>query len=60
MRYTWNLEQLKNINDLDFAIAFLNESYNKRGNPFSPLSEKLKSAIKTLEKIKEDRGNAEN
>jgi hypothetical protein len=50
----WTMQQLKDTDDLTFAIAILNERRNKL-NPYSPLAEKLKATVRTIEKIKESK-----
>jgi hypothetical protein len=50
----WTMQQLKDTDDLTFAVAILNERRRKL-NPYSPLAEKLKAAVRTIEKIKEDK-----
>jgi len=49
----WTIEQMKNMDDLSFAITILNERRNKLTNVYSPLSQKLGKAIKTLENLRE-------
>jgi len=47
----WTMQELERTDDLSFAISLLNKKKNEL-NPFSPLSMKCCSAIKTLENIK--------
>lgn len=49
-RYT--IEQLKNMDDISFAISILQERKNKCTNYYSPLSIKLGNAINSLYSIK--------
>ncbi|MGF7011992.1 hypothetical protein M2146_002546 [Lachnospiraceae bacterium PF1-22] len=49
----WTKDTLKEISDLDFAIAILNERKNKL-NCYSPLSEKINKTIRKLEVLKTD------
>ena len=45
MRDVWTMKQLDEIDDIDFAIAILNERAKKL-NPYAPLSEKIHKTIK--------------
>nr|DAL85249.1 MAG TPA: hypothetical protein [Caudoviricetes sp.] len=45
----WTIEQLKKIDDLEFAVSILNERRNELTNIYSPLSEKLARAARVLE-----------
>ena len=54
----WTIEQLKNMDDVVFATCILNER-RKKLNPYAPLAEKIKQAVKTLEKISFERLKAE-
>lgn len=45
----WTIEQLKKTDDIDFAVAILNERRSGLTNIYSPLSERLERAARTLE-----------
>lgn len=49
-RYT--IEQLKNMDDISFAISILQDRKSKCTNYYSPLSQKLNKSINTLCGIK--------
>jgi len=47
----WTIENIKETGDITFAMCILSERMNNL-NPYSPLAEKLKSALHTLEEIR--------
>ncbi|MBO5863969.1 MAG: hypothetical protein J6Q59_06850 [Paludibacteraceae bacterium] len=47
----WKAAELKDIDDIDFAIAIL-DWRRMKVTPYSPLGVKLAQAIRTLEKLK--------
>lgn len=47
----WTQEELEKTDDLEFAVAILNERRNKL-NPYSPLSTKLAAAARAIEEIR--------
>lgn len=50
----WTMNDLKNTDDILFAIAILNE--RKKGlNPYSPLSKKISEAVNALEMIRKEK-----
>lgn len=51
MAGVWTIKQMKEMGDLEFAIAILNERA-ERLNPYAPLSKRIAKAVKTLEKLK--------
>ena len=53
----WTIEQMKEMDDLSFAIAILNERRNKLTNVYSPLSIKLTKSIQALERLKGKEGS---
>lgn len=50
----WTIEELEKIDDIDFAVAILNERRN-RLNPYSPLSTKLRETVNTLTMIRAEK-----
>lgn len=48
----WTIKKLDSINEVDFAIAILNERKNKLSNSYSPLSQKINKTINKLEDLK--------
>jgi hypothetical protein len=50
----WTIEQLRSIDDIDFAICILGER-KMALNPYSPLGKKLNDAVHTLRKIQDER-----
>ena len=54
----WTIKELNEISDIDFAICELNG--RKITNPYSPLAEKLRKTVKTLEKLKQEHKPYEN
>ena len=50
----WTMEDLERTDDIDFAIAILNERRAKL-TPYSPLGTKLTETVHTLNTIKEER-----
>lgn len=51
----WTKKQLETIDNITFVIAVLNERRRSTTNPYSPLNQKINSAIRDLEKIKAER-----
>ena len=49
---TWTIKKLNKIDDVNFAIAILNERRNNLTNVYSPLSQKIGRAIETLYKLR--------
>lgn len=47
----WTIKQLESTSDLRFTIAILNERLNKLTQPYSPLANKLRSAVSKLEEL---------
>lgn len=50
----WTMKELKNTDDITFAVCILNER-KKTLNPYSPLAKKLEEAAKTLSEIKAEK-----
>lgn len=50
----WTIEELEKIDDIEFAVAILNERRN-RLNPYSPLSTKLRESANTLTMIRAEK-----
>ena len=48
----WTIEELKNIDDISFAVRILNERRQTTTNVYSPLNQKISKAIYTLENIR--------
>ena len=48
----WKIDELKNIGDIDFAIAILDER-KRKVSPYSPLAVKISQAQRTLRNLKE-------
>ena len=48
----WTIEELKNIDDISFAVRILNERRQTTTNVYSPLNQKISKAINTLENIR--------
>ena len=48
----WTKKELKEIDDLSFAIAILYERKGTITNPYAPLNEKINEAIRTLADLK--------
>ena len=44
----WTIEELKNVNDAQFAMAILKERHSELSNPYTPLAQRLTSVINTL------------
>lgn len=44
----WTIEELKNVNDAQFAMAILKERHSELSNPFTPFAQRLTSVINTL------------
>lgn len=44
----WTIEELKNINDAQFAMAILKERHSELSNPYTPFAQRLTSVINTL------------
>ena len=50
----WTIKSLKEIDDITFAIAILNERKNSL-NRYAPLAEKLSAAARTLSTLKSEK-----
>lgn len=48
----WTMKQLEEMNDIDFAIAILEERRKTTSNIYSPLNKKINSAKHTLALLK--------
>lgn len=44
----WTIEELKNVNDAQFAMAILKERHSELSNPYTPFAQRLTSVINTL------------
>lgn len=44
----WTIEELKNVNDAQFAMAILKERRSELSNPYTPFAQRLTSVINTL------------
>lgn len=51
MKFRWTKKDLANIDDIDFAIAILDERASDL-NPYSFLAQKINKTRKTLQNIK--------
>lgn len=52
----WKIDELRNIGDIDFAIAILDER-KRKVSPYSPLAVKISQTQKTLRNLKEGEQN---
>lgn len=55
MSRRWKTKEIESMDSIQFAITILNERKNKLTNPYSPLCEKLATAVRDLEGLKKVR-----
>ena len=48
----WTIKELKEISDINFAIAILYERKSTLTNPYSPMNDRINKAIRGLEDLK--------
>lgn len=53
MTERWTIKKLKEIDDVDFAIAILNEKAASLTNPNAPLTDRIEKAVRGLRKMDE-------
>ena len=47
-KHRWTIEELKNVNDAQFAMAILMERRSELSNPYTPFAQRLTSVINTM------------
>lgn len=55
-KHRWTIEELKNVNDAQFAMAILKERRSELSNPYTPFAQRLTSVINTLTDMAVDGG----
>lgn len=55
-KHRWTIEELKNVNDAQFAMVILMERRNELSNPNTPFAQRLTSVINTLTDMAVDGG----
>lgn len=51
----WTKKELEQIDNITFAIAILNERRQSTTNPYSLLNQKINSACRELDKMKQEK-----
>ena len=55
-KHRWTIEELKSVNDAQFAMAILMERRSELSNPYTPFAQRLASVINTLTDMAVDGG----
>ena len=55
-KHRWTIEELKSVNDAQFAMAILMERRSALSNPNTPFAQRLTSVINTLTDMAVDGG----
>lgn len=55
-KHRWTIEELKSVNDAQFAMAILMERRSELPNPNTPFAQRLTSVINTLTDMAVDGG----